>query len=165
MGRVQGSYTDLQQGLICSEIFKKNCVQWDNGEWSMTLLLAINIFCSLSIFAFIWCPPPDDTELCTFFCWRLAWPYLIAEADELTKKPPKLENEKKLRRKGCLKSLQFSRRLNVGLQRRAPQVSAVNLLLKSSVSSNFTSSYPSPALQITIDSVTTTNWSPNILGE
>lgn len=104
-------------------------------EWRITHDCPIGntYFCSLSRFAFTWCPFSEDTELCISFSQRMTQPCLIAEADEMSKKPSKLENEKKLRRKSCLKSLRFSRKLKVGLQG-----SAVNLLLKSSVCNNFT---------------------------
>lgn len=42
-----------------AEKSSRKTVQWKNGESSMALLLAINVFCSLSIFAFIWCPSKD----------------------------------------------------------------------------------------------------------
>lgn len=74
--------------------FQGKTVQWKNGESSLTLLLSIYDFCSLSIFAFIWCPSSMYSELCAVFNQRLAWSSLTAEAHQLTKKLPQLENEK-----------------------------------------------------------------------
>lgn len=119
--------------------FQEKTIQWKNGESPLTLLLVIHDFCSLSTYAFIWCPSLYS-ELCTPFSQRLAWLCLIAKADQLTKELSKVEIGKPV----ILMKAQCGKE---GLPK------PLLWIFWNQVPTTTTFSYPLPPLQIIINSV------------